>query len=77
MYSGTFEYEIMPGTDATSAQINLIVFNLLPVIFGPNVFKTQLGYLLPWIPNWITREFVFGDIALAIIIYFGIVLNFV
>lgn len=77
MYSGTFEYDIIPGTDPTSSQLNLIFFNMLPVIFGTDLYAKKLSYYLPWIPSWITRDFILGDVSLLIISYFGIVLTFV
>lgn len=77
MYSGVYVYDNAPGTDSTSAQIYLMIFNLLPVIFGPDVYSYKMKELLPWVPSWITAEFVLCDLVVVIIAYFGIVFTII
>lgn len=75
-YSGVYEYSV-GILDATSGQMMLIFFNLVPFIFGPEVYDLKAKDAFPFLPGFISREFILRDYAMVLVVYVGCIYSFI
>lgn len=74
-YTDVFEYTV--GVfDSTTGLLILIAFHLIAFAFGPEVYDWKFKDTFPSLPSYITREFVFGDIVIAFVVYIGVIFTF-
>ena len=75
-YTGVFEYTI-GNIDGTTGILITIFLHLLPAFFGRNFYDIKLKDAFWFIPEFITREFIFRDLALLFVVYVGVILSLI
>ena len=71
-YSGVFVYSV-GYLDGTTAQVMLILFNLLPGFLGNGFYDYKASEYLKFLPGIMTEGFVFRDYCLVIAAYMGVI----
>lgn len=71
-YSGVYEYNV-GNIDGTSGQMLLIFFNVLPGFAGSNVYDLTVKETFPFLPSFISREFILRDYAMVLVAYIGLI----
>ena len=73
-YTGVFEYSI-GNIDGTTGILITISLHLLPVFFGKDFYDIKWKDAFTFLPNFITRDFEFRDLALLFVVYVGVLLS--
>lgn len=70
-YTGVYEYSTA-NIDGTSGQMLMIFFNLVPFVFGSNVYDLYLKDTFFFFPEFMKKDYIIRDYAMIIVIYVGV-----
>ena len=75
-YTGVYEYATA-NIDGTSGQMLMIFFNIVPFVFGSGVYDIPIRDLLPFLPEFLIKDYICRDYAMIIVIYVGVLYSII